>query len=406
METKRTKKPATVDSPVVRAVALAEATLKALIALHGRGNVHGELCPDSVHVENEGVGNSCVMLKTVETMTCSLDASAWFSLYRAPEQRGGEVATARSDLYALGVMTFEWASGRAPWTEEDPVELLRVTMEEPLPELTGEAAALHPWVQRMTEKDPALRFADARQALRELRRALAARPASPRPRRRWGLAFGAAVVTLLAVTTSAGAMAWSSMHPEAVRGSALAGHPTMAAVLAAPVSPERGPAVSMPARSAYTGGASLAGLGPDLPPPPAGALLRASSKQRSSSGALLRSSSRSSRRGASAFLRPSRGQPQTAEGSVLMASSAPSNQDPGAFLVREAPPHPGTVSSAAVPGANPAEGAGLFLRPSVSQLKDPFLSSSSPQSLDVSVTEAWNMLQTGISSLGWTKSGR
>jgi serine/threonine protein kinase len=94
--------------------------------------------------------------------------------YLAPEQAAGEEATARSDLYSLGVVAYQLLSGRLPYEAQSLTELaLKQQREQPpmLDELDptiphGVAQA----VDRALELDPKLRFATAG----EMREALAA----------------------------------------------------------------------------------------------------------------------------------------------------------------------------------------------------------------------------------------
>ncbi len=115
--------------------------------------------------------------------------------YLAPEQAAGVEATQRSDIYALGVVTYQLLSGRLPYEAQTLTELaLKQQREAPAlldhlaPEVTPELAAA---VDRALALEPADRYATAE----ELREALVAgargvapetsatRVVPPRPRR-------------------------------------------------------------------------------------------------------------------------------------------------------------------------------------------------------------------------------
>ncbi len=94
--------------------------------------------------------------------------------YLAPEQATGVEATARSDIYSLGVVSYQFLSGRLPYEAQTLTELALKQQREapPLldhvnPEVTPELAAA---VDRALALEPADRYATAE----ELREALVA----------------------------------------------------------------------------------------------------------------------------------------------------------------------------------------------------------------------------------------
>jgi serine/threonine-protein kinase len=86
--------------------------------------------------------------------------------YMSPEQlRSTRDADVRSDIWALGVILYELATGRPPFTAESITELaLRVAMD-PTPRLAGAQipGGFEHVVYRCLEKDPARRFPDVAQ---------------------------------------------------------------------------------------------------------------------------------------------------------------------------------------------------------------------------------------------------
>ncbi|HUJ59157.1 MAG TPA: serine/threonine-protein kinase [Kofleriaceae bacterium] len=98
--------------------------------------------------------------------------------FMAPEQAAGEEVDERADVYALGAILYTLLAGTSPqWnvdTEATPamlVELARVRPARPIGELVPDAPAdLRAIVERAMARDPAARFASAKELAEELRR--------------------------------------------------------------------------------------------------------------------------------------------------------------------------------------------------------------------------------------------
>ena len=160
----------------------------ALAAAHRAGLVHRDVKPanilvaedDSAHLIDFGLAASA-------HREVSDDAVAGTFDYSAPEQTGmlARPVDGRSDLYALGVVLFECATGELPFRSDDTGELIRMHATVPAPDprtrnpgLSPDLAAL---IGRLLAKDPDDRYATAEHVATHLRRigGLAEPPPAP-----------------------------------------------------------------------------------------------------------------------------------------------------------------------------------------------------------------------------------
>jgi len=84
--------------------------------------------------------------------------------YMSPEQIRGKVLDQRSDIFSLGVLTYEWLCGKKPFTGPDLKDLLKAVLKSE-PELLSKIAdidpAFDPIMSRALAKDPNERYRNA-----------------------------------------------------------------------------------------------------------------------------------------------------------------------------------------------------------------------------------------------------
>jgi formylglycine-generating enzyme required for sulfatase activity len=174
-------------------VHLLEKAARGVQHAHERGIVHRDLKPSNILVDaasgepkvaDFGIAHLGGADRTTLTRT---GAFLGTPLYMAPEQVQGRTAlvSARTDVYALGVILYELLTGRVPFPGETVPEIgSRIVNEEPIaprklnPQASRdlETIALH-----AMEKDPARRYASASELADDLARTLAGEPIHARP---------------------------------------------------------------------------------------------------------------------------------------------------------------------------------------------------------------------------------
>ncbi|MEN3361531.1 MAG: hypothetical protein V7637_5513, partial [Mycobacteriales bacterium] len=157
----------------------------ALAAAHRAGLVHRDIKPANILVTGDGRAHLIDFgLAASGAARVADEAVAGTFDYSAPEQTGmlARPVDGRADLYALGVVLFECATGDRPFRSDNAGELIRMHAAVPAPDprtrnpaVPAEVAAL---IGRLLAKDPDDRYATAEQLSAKLSR-LAGLPDPP-----------------------------------------------------------------------------------------------------------------------------------------------------------------------------------------------------------------------------------
>jgi len=85
--------------------------------------------------------------------------------YISPEQASGKPATARSDIYSLGIIFYEMLMNRRPFDGDSIVELISLHVHAPVPRLPEAMADYQVLLDGMLAKDPDERLQNADEVL-------------------------------------------------------------------------------------------------------------------------------------------------------------------------------------------------------------------------------------------------
>ena len=172
--------------PIDRIVQIGAAVADALAAAHDKGIVHRDLKPANVMVSHDGrvkvldfgLAKEISTSDPADPTLTSADHTKHGAVlgtpaYMSPEQVAGRAVDHRSDIFSLGVLLYQMASGRRPFEGNSTMELasaiLRDTpraLSELRTDLPSDLARL---IRRCLEKDVQHRLQTARDVVNELR---------------------------------------------------------------------------------------------------------------------------------------------------------------------------------------------------------------------------------------------
>lgn len=158
----------------------------ALGAAARAGVVHRDIKPANILVRPDGMVKLTDFGISRATGQVNLTAAGMVmgtAQYLPPEQAMGEIATPIGDLYALGVIAYEAAAGRRPFTGETQVDIAFSHVNDPVPPLPDFVPEpLADVILHLLEKDPAKRPESGSAAVREIAAAAKAMGISVTPR--------------------------------------------------------------------------------------------------------------------------------------------------------------------------------------------------------------------------------
>ncbi len=163
---------------------LASQLAEGIAAAHAQGIIHRDLKPGNLRLTPDGrlkildfgLARALPISRPSSSTESTDDRSVSGTLaYMAPEQLRGESPDPRNDIYSIGVVLYEMATGRKPFESTLTTTLIdAIFHRSPLPpaRLRPElSSALEQVILKCLEKEPAHRYQSAGELLTDLRRA-------------------------------------------------------------------------------------------------------------------------------------------------------------------------------------------------------------------------------------------
>jgi eukaryotic-like serine/threonine-protein kinase len=176
--------------PWPAAVEVATAVAEGLSAAHARGIIHRDLKPENIFLTSDGrikildfglARHKLAASRPEETSAptqAALTDPGWVmgtAAYMSPEQARGEPADVPSDIFSLGCVLYEAASGHRPFRGKTPAEMMASILRDPAPTLSEEKPdvpqEISVLIAHCLEKQPNERFQSARDLAFALRAA-------------------------------------------------------------------------------------------------------------------------------------------------------------------------------------------------------------------------------------------
>ena len=153
----------------------------ALSYAHSHGVIHRDLKPSNALVDRDGNlfltdFGIAKILESASPRLTQTDAIMGTPAYISPEQAQARTVDQRSDIYSLGIILYEMATGSVPFVADTPLAVILKHVSDPLPLPSRIKPDISPAIEQVIlkalAKDPEDRFATAAEFLSVWKRAL------------------------------------------------------------------------------------------------------------------------------------------------------------------------------------------------------------------------------------------
>src|ERR1043166_5251391 len=147
-----------------------------LAAAHARNIIHRDIKPSNIIITKDNSARivDFGLARVVATPSATMTGGTTGTLpYMSPEQILGEAVDQRCDVWALAILLVQLVTGSHPFARENTTAMTFAILNQPPAAIDALPALLQPIALRALAKDPAHRYANAKEILTDLESARA-----------------------------------------------------------------------------------------------------------------------------------------------------------------------------------------------------------------------------------------